>query len=179
VSCGKRSLPQMKYKCFFYIQVMRSKHLEKSIYHNLRSMKMVAVVSRKRFDLRRRRFSRLNYVNDIQNVLFSKKQKNVYLIQRTSKTFLCFSCLMAICMLVWIAGMKQMTTGVSCPSLHPALLLFKKLQAEIKKKMASRVHTKNCQSNLISVHIINRIKKLLYLKLGLNVIMCSSRRLIL
>lgn len=34
------------------------------------SMKMVAVVSIKRFFLRRHRFLRFNYVNDIQNVLF-------------------------------------------------------------------------------------------------------------
>jgi hypothetical protein len=38
---------------------------------------------------------------------------------------------------------------------------------------------KNCQDSLISIRIINRIKKLLYIKLGLNVIIYSSRRLIL
>jgi hypothetical protein len=45
---------------------MPFKHEEKSIYENLISVKVVAVVSAERFSPRRHWFLRLNYVNDIQ-----------------------------------------------------------------------------------------------------------------
>jgi hypothetical protein len=74
VSCGKRSLPQMKYGCFLYssiaLQTLRYIYLSQP---NIDEGG--PVVSIKRFSLRPHRILRLNYVNDIQSVLFCKKQK--------------------------------------------------------------------------------------------------------